>query len=44
MALQYLDALKTIGTGPATKFLLPMEFTGLLRPFSNLGEKDTGKG
>ena len=33
MSLQYLDALRTIGTGPATKFVLPMEFTTLLRPF-----------
>ncbi len=44
MALQYLDALKTIGSGPSTKFPFPMEFTGLLKPFLNLGEKDTGKG
>ena len=33
MSLQYLDALKSLGTGPATKFVLPMEFTNLLRPF-----------
>ncbi|MCS7219695.1 MAG: SPFH domain-containing protein [Anaerolineae bacterium] len=33
MSLQYLDALRAIGTGPATKFVLPMEFTTLLRPF-----------
>jgi regulator of protease activity HflC (stomatin/prohibitin superfamily) len=33
MSLQYLDALKALGTGPATKFVLPMEFTNLLRPF-----------
>ncbi|MDW8327567.1 MAG: SPFH domain-containing protein [Anaerolineales bacterium] len=33
MSLQYLDALRTLGTGPATKFVLPMEFTALLRPF-----------
>ncbi len=32
MSLQYLDALRTLGTGPATKFVLPMEFTALLRP------------
>jgi regulator of protease activity HflC (stomatin/prohibitin superfamily) len=43
MALQYLDALKIIGTGPSTKFLFPMEFTGLLKPFLNLGEKDSEK-
>lgn len=32
MSLQYLDALRTLGTGPSTKFVLPMEFTALLRP------------
>ncbi|HEY63994.1 MAG TPA: SPFH/Band 7/PHB domain protein [Caldilineae bacterium] len=33
MSLQYLETLKAIGAGPATKFVLPMEFTSLLRPF-----------
>ncbi len=33
MSLQYLDALKTLGAGQATKIVLPMEFTNLLRPF-----------
>jgi regulator of protease activity HflC (stomatin/prohibitin superfamily) len=33
MSLQYLDALKSLGAGPATKFVLPMEFTKLLEPF-----------
>jgi regulator of protease activity HflC (stomatin/prohibitin superfamily) len=33
MSLQYLETLKALGTGPATKFVLPMEFTNLLRPF-----------
>ena len=33
MSLQYLEALKALGAGPATKFVLPMEFTNLLRPF-----------
>ena len=32
MTLQYLDALRALGTGPATKFVLPLEFTNLLRP------------
>lgn len=35
MSLQYLDALRTVGASPATKFVLPMEFTTLLRPFVN---------
>ncbi len=33
MSLQYLETLKNIGASPATKFVLPMEFTNLLRPF-----------
>ncbi len=33
MSLQYLDALRALGQSPATKFVLPMEFTNLLRPF-----------
>lgn len=33
MSLQYLETLKALGLGPATKFVLPMEFTSLLRPF-----------
>jgi regulator of protease activity HflC (stomatin/prohibitin superfamily) len=32
MALQYLDALKALGAGPATKFVIPMEFTQLIGP------------
>ncbi len=30
MGLQYLDTLKSLGASPATKFIFPMEFTGLL--------------
>lgn len=33
MSLQYLETLKSMGEGPATKFVLPMEFTNLVRPF-----------
>jgi len=36
MSLQYLDALKALGNGPATKFVLPMEFTTLLQPLIGL--------
>jgi regulator of protease activity HflC (stomatin/prohibitin superfamily) len=32
MSLQYLEALKALGVGAATKFIFPMEFTNLLRP------------
>ena len=30
MTLQYLEALKSLGSGPATKFIIPLEFTTLL--------------
>jgi regulator of protease activity HflC (stomatin/prohibitin superfamily) len=33
MTLQYFETLKTMGTGPATKFIFPMEFTSLLDNF-----------
>ena len=31
MSLQYLEALKQLGAGPATKFVLPMELSSLLQ-------------
>ncbi len=40
MALQYLDALKALGSGPATKFVIPLEFTQLLGPLGSM----VGKG
>ncbi len=35
MSLQYLEALKALGAGPATKFIFPLEFTKLLQPFAD---------
>jgi regulator of protease activity HflC (stomatin/prohibitin superfamily) len=32
MALQYLEALKAIGSSPSTKYVIPFEFTQLLQP------------
>lgn len=32
MSLQYLEALKALGAGQATKFIFPMEFAGLIKP------------
>jgi len=32
MSLQYLDALKALGQSQATKIVVPMEFTELLKP------------
>jgi len=34
MTLQYLDALKSIGAGASTKFVIPVEFTRLLEPLT----------
>lgn len=36
MMLQYLDALKAVGTSPSTKFVLPLEITGLLSRLTNV--------
>ncbi|MBM2811845.1 MAG: hypothetical protein HW416_2604, partial [Chloroflexi bacterium] len=36
MTLQYLDALRALGSGPATKFVLPLELTSLIRPLAEL--------
>ncbi len=41
MSLQYFDTLKQLGNSPATKFIFPMEFTSMLKPFLGLG--DAGK-
>ncbi len=39
MALQYLETLKVLGQGAATKFIFPMEFTKLIAPLANMAEK-----
>ena len=39
MSLQYLEALKALGASPATKFIFPMEFASLVRPFTQFAEK-----
>ena len=36
MSLQYFETLKEIGASPSTKFIFPMEFTNVLKPFMNL--------
>ena len=41
MSLQYFETLKQLGESPATKFVFPMEFTSLLRPFLNLSAGDS---
>lgn len=42
MALQYLEALKALGASPATKFVIPTEFTRLIEPFAGYLEKGMG--
>ena len=39
MTLQYLEALKSLGAGEATKFVFPLEFTNLLRPVIDHAER-----
>ena len=36
MSLQYLDALKSLGASPSTKFVIPAELTHLLAPFAGM--------
>jgi regulator of protease activity HflC (stomatin/prohibitin superfamily) len=42
MSLQYLDALKQIGSSPSTKFVVPMEFANLLSGVAGLMGKSFG--
>jgi len=44
MSLQYFDTLKNLGDSPSTKWVLPMEFTNMLRPFLNLVNPDQQDG
>jgi regulator of protease activity HflC (stomatin/prohibitin superfamily) len=44
MSLQYLDALKQIGTSPATKLVVPMELTGLLSKVIGLADQSFREG
>ena len=39
MTLQYFETLKQMGSSPATKFVFPMEFTGLLQSFVETQKK-----
>ncbi len=43
MGLQYLDALKTLGASPSTKFIFPMEFTRLLGSLGIGGRSGDGQ-
>ncbi len=39
MTLQYLEALKGLGAGPATKFIIPVEFVELANRISHYAER-----
>jgi regulator of protease activity HflC (stomatin/prohibitin superfamily) len=41
MSLQYLDALKALGAGSATKFIFPMEFEKFLKPLADYAQQAT---
>ena len=44
MSLQYFETLKQMGSGASTKFIFPMEFTNLLKPFMDMaGGSGDGK-
>ena len=40
LSLQYFQTLKEIGASESTKYIFPMEFTGLLKDFLNKTKKD----
>jgi regulator of protease activity HflC (stomatin/prohibitin superfamily) len=44
MSLQYLEALKQIGSSPSTKWVLPMEVSGLLSRVVGLTDRAFGDG
>ena len=44
MSLQYLDALKQIGSSPSTKFVVPMELSNLLAQVSGQTDRSFGEG
>lgn len=42
LSLQYLETLKSLGAGPASKFIFPMEFAGFLKPMAGAMERAAG--
>jgi regulator of protease activity HflC (stomatin/prohibitin superfamily) len=40
MTLQYLDALRQLGASPATKFIIPTEFSALAAPLAAFARGD----
>ncbi len=44
LSLQYFDTLQKIGESSSTKFIFPMEFTNLLRPFTSMQQRSGSSG
>jgi hypothetical protein len=44
MMLQYLDALRSVGSSPSTKFVLPLEITGLMNRIVNVMQHNGSDG
>jgi regulator of protease activity HflC (stomatin/prohibitin superfamily) len=44
MSLQYLEALKALGSSDSTKFVIPMEFSSLLSGVTGLANRSFGNG
>jgi regulator of protease activity HflC (stomatin/prohibitin superfamily) len=42
MTLQYFETLKALGMSPSTKYIFPMEFTGMLANFVKTREEEKG--
>ncbi len=42
LSLQYFETLKELGAGASTKFIFPMEFTNLLKPFIGMASRASG--
>ncbi len=40
MSLQYFDTLKELGSSPSSKFIFPLEFTNMLKPFLSMRTND----
>ena len=43
LSLQYFDTLKQLGQSQSTKFIFPLEFTNLLKPFIRMANKRDGE-
>ena len=43
LSLQYFETLKALGSSESTKFIFPMEFTGLLTPFTKMAAQNSGE-